>query len=71
MYNVVMSSSKSQNLKELLTINEAAELLGVNKMTLRRWDIAGKLKAYRNPMNKYRLYKKEELEALIREITNR
>ncbi|MFN5539609.1 MAG: MerR family transcriptional regulator [Candidatus Melainabacteria bacterium] len=66
-----MSSSKSQNLKELLTINEAAELLGVNKMTLRRWDVSGKLKAYRNPMNKYRLYKREELEALLREITKR
>ena len=66
-----MSSSKSQNLKELLTINEAAGLLGVNKMTLRRWDVSGKLKAYRNPMNKYRLYKREELEALLREITKR
>jgi|694.fasta_scaffold103831_1 excisionase family DNA binding protein len=57
------------NLKDFLNINEAAELIGVDKMTLRRWDNAGKLKAYRNPMNKYRLYKREELEALLREIS--
>ncbi len=62
---------KEINLKDLLTINEAAELVGVDKMTLRRWDNAGKLKAYRNPMNKYRLYKREELEDLLKEITNK
>jgi DNA (cytosine-5)-methyltransferase 1 len=59
------------NLRDFLNIKEAAELMGVDKMTLRRWDKAGKLKAYRNPMNKYRLYKREELEALLREILNK
>jgi MerR family transcriptional regulator, copper efflux regulator len=62
---------KEFNLKDFLNINEAAELMGVDKMTLRRWDNIGKLKAYRNPMNKYRLYKREELETLLKEILSK
>jgi excisionase family DNA binding protein len=41
---------------ELLTIKEAAELLGVSEQTLRRWDKAGKLRPKRHPINGYRLY---------------
>lgn len=58
------------NIKNYLTIKQASELLGVDKTTLRRWDKAGKLKPYRHPMNKYRLYKKEELENLLKGIGN-
>lgn len=58
------------NLKDYLTIKEASEMLGVDKTTLRRWDKAAKLKAYRHPLNKYRLYKKEELENLLKGISN-
>ncbi|MEI7475749.1 MAG: helix-turn-helix domain-containing protein [bacterium] len=50
-----------ENIKDYLTIKQVLELLGVDKTTLRCWDKAGKLKPYRNPLNKYRLYKKEEL----------
>ena len=62
MYNECM------NIKDYMTIKEAAELLGVDKTTLRRWDKAGKLTPYRHPLNRYRLYKKEELEQLLRSI---
>jgi len=41
---------------DLLTIREAADLLGVSLPTLRRWDEAGKFKARRHPINGYRLY---------------
>ena len=58
------------NIKEYITIKDAAELLGVDKTTLRRWDKAGKLKPYRHPLNRYRLYKREELEQLLRGIEN-
>lgn len=58
------------NIKDYITIKEASEILGVDKTTLRRWDKAGKLKPYRHPINKYRLYKKQELENLLREIEN-
>ena len=41
---------------KLITIKEAAKILGVSCDTLRRWDKAGKLKAKRHPMNNYRVY---------------
>lgn len=59
-----------ENIKDYLTIKQASEVLGVSPMTLRRWDSAGKLKSYRHPLNKYRLYKKEELENLLKGISN-
>ncbi len=54
--------------KKYLTIKEVAGLLGVTPLTLRNWDKAGKLKAYRNPINNYRVYKAEEIELFLRKI---
>jgi len=54
-----------KSFSEYLTIDQAAKLLGVTKTTLRRWDNSGKLKSNRHPINKYRLYKREDLEALL------
>jgi len=51
-----------------VTIKEASSILGVSALTLRNWDKNGKLKAHRHPMNNYRVYKTEDLEALIKEI---
>lgn len=56
-------------LADYLTVTEAAELLGVTAATLRNWDRAGKLSPRRNPLNGYRLYKREELEAILREVS--
>jgi MerR family copper efflux transcriptional regulator len=53
---------------EYLKIKDAAALLGVSPSTLRNWEKLGKLKAHRNPNNKYRLYKKVDLEGLLKEI---
>lgn len=39
-----------------MTIKEAAYLLRVSEMTLRRWDKAGKFRPRRHPINGYRLY---------------
>jgi len=60
-----------KNLKDYLTIGEAAKLLGVSEMTLRRWDKAHKLKAYRNPVNNYRLYRRSDLKALLTKISQK
>jgi excisionase family DNA binding protein len=51
-----------------LTVKDAAAFLGVSEATLRRWDRAGKLPARRHPMNDYRLYAKEDLQRLSREL---
>lgn len=52
-------------LKDFLRISEAAEYLGVSPNTLRNWENAGKIAAYRHPVNGYRLFKQEELDALL------
>jgi len=50
--------------RRLLTISQAARLLGISTGTLRNWDRSGKLKAHRNPLTAYRLYDLRDLEAL-------
>jgi DNA (cytosine-5)-methyltransferase 1 len=49
-------------MKNYLTITEASELIGKSKETLRRWDREGKLKAAREPISNYRVYKKEQFQ---------
>lgn len=60
LYNLVMS--------EYLTISETAKLLKKSTKTLRRWDEEGKLLAVREPMSNYRVYRKDEVEALFAEF---
>ena len=59
---------EKSKLKEFLTITEAAKTLGVNPITLRRWDKARKLVARRHPINNYRLYPKKQIEILVNKI---
>ena len=54
--------------KKYLLVTEVARLMGVTPLTIRNWDAKGKLIAYRNPVNNYRMYKIEDVEALIRQI---
>ena len=56
------------NLAGYLTVGEAAKTLGVSRSTLRNWDKAGKLKAYRHPVNGYRLYSRRQLEGLLEKL---
>ena len=57
-----MSESK------LITIKEAASMLGVTPLTLRNWDKSGKLIALRHPLNNYRVYKRLDIDNLINDI---
>lgn len=56
------------NIRDYLTIKEAAAFLGVSPNTLRNWERTGKLTTYRHPLNGYRLYKQVELAALLAAI---
>jgi DNA-binding transcriptional MerR regulator len=51
-----------------IKIKKASSILGVSPLTLRNWDKNGRLKALRHPMNNYRVYKIEDLEAIMQEI---
>ena len=54
--------------KKFLTVNEVSRLLGITPLTVRNWDRSGKLVAYRNPVNNYRLYKIEDIEGVLKKI---
>ena len=54
------------SLEEYLTVKAAAAFLGVCPSTLRNGDRARKLKLHHHPMNSYRLYRRAELEAILR-----
>ena len=56
--------------RKLLTIKQAADLIGVTALTLRNWDKAGKLKAFRHPINNYRVYKREDVDKLVEAISS-
>lgn len=50
---------------KLLRIREAAEMLGVNPETLRRWDREGRLEAVRIGRRRDRRYMVEDLEKIV------
>lgn len=58
------------NESKLLTIKQAASILGVTPLTLRNWDKSGKLIPCRHPINNYRVYKREDIDKLLRDITS-
>lgn len=48
-------------MKNIYTISEVANILGVTKETLRRWDKSQKLVSIRHPINNYRVYHSTDL----------
>ena len=55
-------------INKLITIQDAAKILGVNPETLRRWDRKGKYAAKHHPINGYRLYNEKDIKALMGKI---
>jgi len=53
---------------DYVTIKQAAKLLHVTPLTLRNWDKNGKLKPYRHPINKYRVYRLDQIELFLRQL---
>ena len=52
---------------KLITIREAAEMLGVHQETLRRWDNEGKLKAVRVGERGHRKYSLASIKTLVKD----
>jgi excisionase family DNA binding protein len=61
----MLNQPAPESFGDYLTVKAAAALLGVCADTVRNWDRAGKLVAVRHPINGYRLYRREELLALL------
>jgi excisionase family DNA binding protein len=66
----ILASGTMTTTDEFLLVKQAAELLGVSANTVRAWALSGKLQEYRHPVNNYRLFKRDEVEALLEQITN-
>lgn len=58
-----------QSKPKLIGIREAAEMLGINPETLRRWDNEGRLTAVRIGKRKDRRYKMEDIQKIIESNT--
>ena len=52
-----------------LRIREAAAFLGVAPNTLRNWGREEKIPEFRHPVNNYRLYRRGDLEAVLRQVS--
>ncbi|MEK9174484.1 MAG: MerR family DNA-binding transcriptional regulator [Patescibacteria group bacterium] len=52
--------------RKYLSIKQASAVIGVTPLTLRNWDRDGKLSPYRNPINNYRYYRVDQIEAFLR-----
>lgn len=57
-----------EKLNEYVKTAEAAEFLGVSQNTLRKYAAAGKMPVRINPANRYRLFKRKDLEAFLQEV---
>jgi MerR family copper efflux transcriptional regulator len=56
-------------LDDYLRIREAAAFLGVAPNTLRKWGRDEKVPEFRHPVNNYRLYRRSDLEAILRKVS--
>jgi len=54
--------------EKLLSISEAAELLGISIMTLRRWDESGRLVSVRKKEGGNRYYRKSDIEVFLSDL---
>ena len=53
-------------LSEYMHTSEAAEYLGVHHNTIRKWAGRGDIPVHRNPVNGYRVFKRMDLDKLLK-----
>jgi len=61
-------SVEVEKLSDYMRVAEAANYLGISPNTLRNWVSAGKIDAVLYPVNDYRLFKREDLDALLKKV---
>ena len=57
-----------QNFSKYLKVAEAADYLGVSPNTVRNWVNAEKIVSIRHPVNRYRLFRREDLDDLLKKV---
>ena len=58
-----------KKINEYMRIKDAAQFLGVTENTLRNWEKEKKITVYRNPQNRYRLYRQRRFRTTARHNT--
>ena len=58
----------AEKLSDYLKTAEAAEFLGVSQNTLRTWAKQGKIQVQVNPVNGYRLFRREDLQEFLESV---
>jgi DNA-binding transcriptional MerR regulator len=58
----------ARNSRDYLTVKGAAAVRGAGVKTLHNWDRAGELRPARQPLNRYRPYRRRDLQALLRRL---
>jgi len=57
-----------ETMNKLLSIGQVAKLLGVSIDTLRRWDLAGRLRSIRSGPRGHRFYNQSDIDQYLKEI---
>jgi excisionase family DNA binding protein len=60
----------SEHMSDMLTVREVARLLHIHPNTLRRWNNAGRIKAYRITARGDRRFKREEIAQFLAELSS-
>jgi excisionase family DNA binding protein len=68
--SLLLVSRRRHDPADLITIAEAARLLGVSLPTMRRWDESGRFPARRHPINSYRMYLRDDVMKLRKKIVD-
>lgn len=55
-------------MEKYYNLKETAEILNVNRETLRRWDRSGKFPSTRHPINNYRVYPASQVNHFVKEL---
>lgn len=55
-------------LNDYVKTAEAAEILGIAQNTLRKWAERGDIPMHRNPANRYRLFRRTDLDKFLQGI---
>lgn len=63
-----MEPKPMRRIVDYMMVRDAARFLGVTTNTLRNWEKRGVLTTHRSPITNYRLYKKEDLDNVLRSI---
>ncbi len=59
-----------EKLSGYVKIAEAAEILGVSRNTVRAWGEAGRIPMHVNPANRYRLFRRKDLEMFLNQVAD-